>query len=165
MSKLVVQIKKKKKIEPFAHKRESESIDTKTIKKLETKEIADLHEIPNIEPFMIPELIFDLIDIYTRYGREFLEEEIKNANPKNPRLLIFDINTDDNKERRAQEKNEYFVFTKQTEIEVKDHPFVVCKECGGKKFRYSSEQRRSGDEAATNKYRCLVSTCGYINIE
>lgn len=110
---------------------------------------AQLQSIPGIEPYLIPELIPDLLYLANQ-GR--LEQAISRANPNNPSSIIFN---DMSQEVHAQTyQTDMKIMRGEFEVPMTEIPCPNAR-CGAKTVSGPFiKQTRGGDEPATFQFRC-----------
>jgi len=118
---------------------------------LQIPEVQQIAQIPGIEPFLIRELIPDLVYLFKRGGLEAVREAVERADPSDPQSLIFNHPFQD--EHRATQKVEIELILNKPEIA--ERPDTQCISCGSRRIQTALIQTRRADEALTVFARCV----------
>lgn len=119
-------------------------------------DLSELKRIPGIEPFLIPDLLPDLLYMVSLpNGKDLIVDAIKKTDPSKPKELIFNHQLQDpNRRLMAMEK-----MILQDVHETVEHEFIRCSKCGGKRLDVHRKQTRSLDEPETVFYSCINKNC------
>lgn len=113
-------------------------------------EVQPLLTIRGIQPFLVKELVPDLIYLYNKYGSQSLQEAIDIADPADPSSFIFLHPLQE--ENKTTETIEFELI--KNEPEVLERTDMVC-ECGSKKILTTTKQIRRADEPASVLAQCV----------
>ena len=115
----------------------------------EISELDQLKSVPGIGPFLISDLIPDLLYLLEQ-GRNKLEEAIQIADPNDPTSIIF--NNPLQAENKATSEVEISIILNEPDVE--ESKTLECP-CGSKKIQVAYSQTRSADEPMTMFTRCI----------
>jgi len=114
-------------------------------------EVQQISQISGIQPFLLKELIPDLIYIMKNEGVEALQRAIERADPSQPQSIIF--NHPSQEAHEATQKVEIELILNKPEVVERDD--IQCR-CGSRKIQTAVVQTRGGDEPATVFARCVA---------
>lgn len=111
-----------------------------------------LKQVPGISPFLIPDILPDLIYLY-QTDLEGLKIAIAKADPKSPVSILFSHPSQD--VHKAKEEKEINLMTDIGELIEREG--IKCK-CGSGFVQINTRQSRRADEPATVDAHCVE--CG-----